>query len=311
MIRRHAQPAPPRAADESMTLINEVYRRPLDPGYAEAAARRAAGAPRRTVVGAAAVLAVALVLGLVTTTSTLALRRPAPSVLEARALLEREIDERTRQADELRRSNAALAAEIARLQSEAASTDDPELFALLQRDAVPAGVVPVAGPGLRIVLTDGEAPEGATEAEAALVRVLDIDLQILVNGLWASGAEAVAVNGERLTSTTAIRSAGAAVLVDSTAIRGPYTVDAVGDAPRMQTDLARTEAGLHLAQLRDYDIDVRMTSERLLELPGRGQVTLRSAQVPAGAGDVPRDGAAGADVGDVAVSGRNDGEGSL
>lgn len=295
-----------------MTLINEVYRRPLDPGYAEAAERRAQGGEaRRTVAAAAAVLVVAAVLGVVTTTSTLALRRPAPAVLEARALLEDEVTELTDRADGLRRSNADLAAEIAALQAQAASTDDPELFAQLQRDAVPAGVVPVQGPGLRVVLTDGQAPEGASEAEAALVRVLDVDLQILVNGLWASGAEAVAVNGERLTSTTAIRSAGAAVLVDSTAISGPYVVEAVGDAARMQTGLARSEAGTHVASLARYDIDVRMTSERLLELPGRGQVTLRSARVPGddeGDGDVP---GAGTAADDVAVSGRNDGEESL
>ena len=314
MIRRHVRSAPPRAVDESMTLINEVYRRPLDPGYAEAAAGRAGGTPRRTVLGAVAVLMIALALGLVTTTSTLALRRPAPAVLEARALLEKEIDERTRQADELRRSNAALAGEIARLQSEAASTDDPELFAQLQRDAVAAGVVPVTGPGVRVVLTDG-VPDPTAASDDASAYVLDIDLQVLVNGLWAAGAEAVAVNGERITSTTAIRSAGAAVLVDSTALSSPYTVEAIGDAVAMQTALARTSAGQHLASLSQYGIDVAMSSQRTLDLPGRGQIALRSARV-AGEDEAADDtGAApgehdvlGASRGDVAGSSRPDQE---
>lgn len=277
MSRRHAVPGPARAADESMTLINEVYRRPLDPGYQEVAARRAAGqAPRRTVRGGAALLALAVLLGAFATTSAVALRRPTPAALEARTLLEAEIRERTEHADELRRANADLSAQIAQLQGDAASTDDPELFDQLQRDAVHAGVVPVTGPGLRVVLTDGVPAEGADDGTA---RVLDHDLQVLVNGLWAAGAEAVAVNGERIASTTAIRSAGDAVLVDSTALSSPYTVEAIGDAATMQTRLARLSAGQQLASLAQYGIEVRVTAERTLEIAGRGQPTLRSARV--------------------------------
>jgi len=305
-----------------MTLINEVYRRPLDPGYLDVAARRAAGTARpRTVLGAVALLVLAVALGAFATTSAVALRRPAPAVLEARALLEAEIRERTAHVDELRRGNAALSAQIAQLQSRAASTDDPELFAQLQRDAVPAGVVPVTGPGLRVVLTDGVPVDGAARDDGSTY-VLDLDLQTLVNGLWAAGAEAVAVNGERVTSTTAIRGAGAAVLVDSTAVSSPYTVEAIGHAETMQTRLARLAAGQSLASLAQYGIDVRMSAQRTLELPGRGQITLRSAQVlgaedgPADAGAVSGAGdatASGTDVlgggsSDVAGSGRRDGE---
>ena len=54
--------------------------------------------------------------------------------------------------------------------------------------------------------------------------MLDRDLQVIVNGLWAAGAEAIAVNGQRLTACSAIRSAGEAILVDfrplSAAVRG-------------------------------------------------------------------------------------------
>ena len=318
MIRRHVVPGPARAADESMTLINEVYRRPLDPGYQEAAARRAAGtAPRRTVRGTVALLVLAVVLGAFATTSAVALRRPTPAVLEARTLLETEIRERTAHADELRRANGELSAQIAQLQGQAASTDDPELFAQLQKDAVPSGVVPVSGPGLRIVLTDGAPVNGGEEDASSLV--LDHDLQTLVNGLWAAGAEAVAVNGERVTTTTAIRSAGAAILVDSTALSGPYTVEAIGDAATMQTGLARLPAGQALAALSQYRIDVRVSAQKTLELAGRGQLMLRSAQVlgagedvthPADAGEATASGtqSLGMAWSDVAGSGRPDGE---
>ena len=291
MSPRHVEPGPARAADESMTLINVVYRSPLDPAYHDAAARRAAGtAPPRTFVRGLALLLLAVVLGAFATTSATALRRPAPAVLEARALLETEIRERTRHADELRRANGLLAAQIAQLQSEAAAADDPGLFAQLQQDAVAGGVVPVAGPGLRVVLTDAD-PAVVGPDDDGMGLVLDHDLQILVNGLWAAGAEAVTVNGERITSTTAIRSAGAAVLVDSTALSGPYTVEAIGDSATMQTRLARLGAGQHLASLAQYGIQVRMSAERELELPGRGQITLRSARVLGADGDAATTGA--------------------
>ncbi|SFJ97875.1 DUF881 domain-containing protein [Cellulomonas sp. KH9] len=312
MSRRHAEALPVREADASMTLLKEVDRRPLDPGYQEAADRRAAGtAPRRTVVSAIGLLVLAVALGMFATTSATALRRPAPAAIQARALLEAEIRERTAQADELRVLNADLSAQIAQLQGRAAATDDPELFAQLQHDAVPAGVVPVSGPGLRIVVTDGD-EEAVADDIGALV--LDVDLQILVNGLWAAGAEAVALNGERVISTTAIRSAGDAVLIDSTPLSSPYTVEAIGDAATMQTRMARQYAGQHLASLAGYGIDVQVSAQRMLELPGRGQLTLRSARVLGGDDADAGTGTAGAtsDPGptpsDVAGSGSPDGE---
>lgn len=309
MSRRHAVPAPPRAADASMTLINEVYRRPLDPEYQDVADRRAAGTlPPRSRRAAAALLVLAVLLGAFATSAAVALRRPVPAVAEARALLEAEIRESSARAEELRLANAETSAQIARLQGEAASTDDPELFAQLQRDAVAAGVVPVTGPGLRIVLTDGDPSSGGGVPDDGSELVQDNDLQVLVNGLWAAGAEAIAVNDQRLTSTTAIRSAGAAVLVDSTALSNPYTVEAIGDAATMQTRLARLSAGQHVAQLAQFGIEVRITAQRELRLAGRGQPTLRSARV---LGDDPADaavGALGTSSPDVAVSGRPDGE---
>ena len=107
---------------------------------------------------------------------------------------------------------------------------------------------PSPGRGLRLVLTD--APSDDPDVVDPSLRVQDVDLQVVVNGLWAAGAEAIAVNGQRLTAMTAIRSAGDAVLVDLVALSSPYTVEAVGDAVDMQTELARASAGQHLATLR-------------------------------------------------------------
>jgi uncharacterized protein YlxW (UPF0749 family) len=272
---------PQRTPDASMTLLTEVYRRPLDPGYAEAAARRAVGSePRRSRRSTAGLVALAIGLGLGATAATQALRQPASSVVQARELLESQIEQRSAEADAIQADITSLSGEIATLQEELLGDEGQPARDQIELDAVQAGVMPVTGRGLRLVLTD--APSDDPDDSDPLLRVQDADLQVVVNGLWAAGAEAIAVNGQRLTATTAIRSAGDAVLVDLVALSSPYTIEAVGDAVHMQTELARTRAGQQLATLRTtWGIGVQLTSESKLALPGTGLVTMYSARVPA------------------------------
>ncbi|MDM7831153.1 DUF881 domain-containing protein [Cellulomonas edaphi] len=282
MTSRHGDGHPQRRPDASMTLITEFYRRPLDPGYALAARRRAEGElPARRRAGAAGLVVLAVALGLGTAAATTALRQPV-GVSEARRVLESQITERGDEASALQEQAASLSAEIATMQSQVLGSADEPLQAALAAGAVEAGSAPAEGSGLRVVLTDGqpEDPDAANPDQ----RVQDIDLQMLVNGLWAAGAEAIAINGQRLTATTAIRSAGSAVLVDLVALSSPYTVEAIGDSVAIQTDLARSTTGQMLATLSaTYGIGVDTSSQRRLELPGAGPTTLRSARVPADA----------------------------
>ena len=60
----------------------------------------------------------------------------------------------------------------------------------------------------------------------------------MANALWAVGAEAITINGQRLTAQTAIRSAGEAVLVDFRPLSPPYVLRAVGDVDAMEPAFA-------------------------------------------------------------------------
>ena len=93
------------------------------------------------------------------------------------------------------------------------------------------------GPGAVVTLTDAPVTEG--EEGADVERVLDSDIQRAVNGLWSVGAEAIAVNGQRLTAQSAIRSAAGAILVNYRPLKPPYRVEAIGPpdlAERFQGD---------------------------------------------------------------------------
>jgi uncharacterized protein YlxW (UPF0749 family) len=276
-----------------MSLLTEVTGAPLDPGYRDAAARRAAagGARPRRGPGTLALVAVAVLLGLAVTWSVLALRAPQPSALAAREVLAGQIAERGAEVERLRERSAELTDGITVLQEQALSAADSPLLAQLQADSVLSGAVAVGGEGLRITLADAEQLPGDEDPEG---RVRDSDLQIVVNGLWASGAEAIAVNRQRLSPTTAIRTAGDAILVDVVPLVGPYTVEAVGDPQAMQTALARTDGGRLLAVLQStYGIRTQVSAQRALELPAATSATLRSARLPEGVGVLPGTGADG------------------
>jgi len=297
-----------------MTLLNEVYRRPLDPGYAEAAARRTAGGSvTRRAPRVVTLLLLAAVLGLAIAAATLALRQPPTAAIAARQLLEKQIQQRTDDVAATQARITRLSGQIQTLQGDALGSTATELARSVQSESVAAGTVAVTGPGLRVVLSDAPATDPETQDPDA--RVQDIDLQVLVNGLWAAGAEAIAINGQRLTATSAIRSAGDAVLVDMVALSSPYTVDAVGNAGRLQANLARTAAGQHIATLRTtYGIGVDTSSQRHLELPGSGQVVLQYATALGPAATptaAARRGAGASDASDVASSaGRTGGDGT-
>jgi uncharacterized protein YlxW (UPF0749 family) len=115
--------------------------------------------------------------------------------------------------------------------------------------------------------------------------VLDVDLQAVVNGLWAGGAEAVSINGQRLTATSTIRTAGAAVLVDFRPVTSPYEVAAIG--PNDLDDRfnqSPTAANLR-AVAEQYGLGLSVRAADDLTLPAATSATLRYAQPVKGPGE--------------------------
>jgi uncharacterized protein YlxW (UPF0749 family) len=284
--------------DASMTLLNEVMHRPLDPGYADAAARRAAGqAPRRGRAGTVALVALAVALGVVTTAAAVDLRAPQPGVVAARETLEQEILDRQGDAEDLTARSGELSAEIEELQGAALGAASADVLDRLQEEGAWTGAQAVEGPGVIVTLDDTGGGLASEDVDPSSL-VHDSDLQRVVNALWAGGAEAVAINDQRLTGLSAIRSAGDAVLVDLQPLVGPYRVEAVGDADELRTSLLRSGTSDFLQLLStQYGIRSSVTAQSRLDLPGRSTPTLFFAQAadPAVDSDAPETTGSGGD----------------
>ena len=274
-----------------MTLLIEVMERPLDPGYAQEAARRAAAReagtlrPRRpaTWVG---VVVLAVGLGLAVSSAAHQLRVQATGGSDARAVLERQVTDRSAAVAELSSRAEELSREITELQRSDLEAQQPGLLEQIAADALLNGTDAVQGPGLVISLTDagggllGEPQEGS--------RVKDTDIQTVVNALWEAGAEAISVDDQRLTPKSSIRNAGQAVLVNLVPLSGPtYVVRAIGDPDAMQTELARSDLAVLLQVLASqYGIRSSTVAQSRLELPGAGAQPLQHARPIGSAGRV-------------------------
>jgi uncharacterized protein YlxW (UPF0749 family) len=267
-----------------MTLLREVMERPLDPGYATAAARRAqGGAPSRRALALTLVLAV--LCGALTARSIAELRRPQPGAAEARGALQAEVRRRSAAVDAQQHELDQLRSQVAALQSRALASRGGDLAGQAQLLGQLSAEIPVSGPGLQVTLADAPTAtdtSGGTDPRAppdgSQGRVLDHDVQIVVNGLWAAGAEAIAINGQRLTARSAIRYAGQAILVDFRPLVPPYVISAIGDSSALQTRFAAGNAGAYLQALRDnYGIRAGIVSSANLELPGAGGYSTRFA----------------------------------
>lgn len=275
--------APERRPSAAGQLLRDITFNPLDPAYYEAARRRGGApdgdTPRRRLFPAP-VIAALVVLGLLVGGAVVQLRS-VPSGANSRSVLLEQVEQRNDAADALAETNIARLEEIEQLESSLLTEDQQVLVRSVERLAVPAGAVRVSGPGVRVTLDDAPVEDeelfGDSE-DAELTRVLDLDVQQVVNGLWAAGAEAVAVNGLRLTSLSAIRGAGSAILVDYRPLARPYVIEAIGDSDVLTDEVTAGNTGFYLGPLeREYGVRVSVDTLDSVTIPPSSSLTLDHA----------------------------------
>jgi uncharacterized protein YlxW (UPF0749 family) len=274
------------------SLLDAVLAETLDPAYAQAAERRSRRAaagdapsarPWRGRALVALVLAVAGLLVAVTYDEAAASARGRSQVREA---LVSEIGHESGVADDLAGQLEDLRTKATRTRDHllARSTVGQRALDRLARAEESAAAVPVTGPGLLVTLANadlkaGGDPVGGSSEPDASGRVQDGDLQLVVNALWAAGAEAVSINGQRLGATSAIRFAGEAVLVDFRPVADPYEISAIGDPERLSTKFLASSEVASLAVISEsYGLRFDFAREDELTLPAWNPPELRAAE---------------------------------
>ena len=262
----------------TMGLLPYLTAHAVDEDYAEVAARRETGTPPRSrrPVGVAGAVALAVFAVLAVTAAAQTSQDSASQERERRALID-QVKERKAAVEADRKTVAKLQAETDRLESELFRNTHDSGGVLAERSllSLRSGTSAVHGPGVEIVADD------AADAESDRNRVLDSDLQKLVNGLWRAGAEAISINGERLTNLSAIRHAGSAITVNFTSLSRPYRILAIGDPKTLPARFADTTSGQAWLDLqREVGLRFTMTKQSSLRLPAAEVPTLRYAEAP-------------------------------
>lgn len=231
---------------------------------------------RRSPKGRTATVLVCVLAGLMMTVAALA-ARGTDLRSDRGADLRDLIVTQAQRNEELRRQADALSGEV-----EALTGQQPGSSGLSEQVKVAesqAGLLAVTGPGLRVTLTD--APNDVRPAgvdDDALV-VHQQDIQAVVNALWAGGAEAMTIQGERVVSTTGIKCVGNTVVLHGIPYAPPYVIEAIGDPDLLQQGLddAR-QVQIYRQYVAAYGLGYSVDRERQLDLPAyNGTIGLRFA----------------------------------
>lgn len=223
----HASSVDPAA---SMSLLTALLANPLDAGYEHYRAEH--GSRPASVSGKIAVFVVAVALGFGSIVATSSLRAPAGDV---KSDLKSQASERTAAVETLNDEVQSLGRAIDQYsQSGSTAPSNPA------QDLMTA-TTPVSGPGITVTLTDRS---GTGKGNG---NVRDQDLAMVVNAMWAAGADAVSINGQRVGPETFVRTAGSVILVNVTPVSSPYEVAAIGDANALSVALVRGATGDYLS----------------------------------------------------------------
>jgi uncharacterized protein YlxW (UPF0749 family) len=289
------------------SLLDAVLAETLDPAYAQAAQARAARAAPDVPASTAgphrarrwrAQLLVGLTMAIAGVLAAVTYHQAAVESqgrAQVRTALVGDIQDASAVTDELASELEGLRAEVSSTREEllAASAVGQQALDELARAEQGAAAVPVSGPGLLVTLANAdpaadEDPVGGATEEDPRGRVRDGDLQLVVNALWAAGAEAVGINGQRLGPTSAIRFAGEAVLVDFRPVTNPYEISAIGDPDTLSSSfLASPEVGALALISESFDLRFEFAQEDELSLPPASTPELRSARADTPAQDSP------------------------
>ncbi|OBI78957.1 DUF881 domain-containing protein [Mycobacterium sp. E740] len=257
------------------SLLRSLLTDHLDPGYAAAAEAKAAGRKRPRWQAWTWQFAGALLLVAVFAMAVAQARATAPGVRETQQVLAESVRTAEARASAATARRDTLAADVASERRSHLEGDarGQQLLQRLDEADFAAAATRVIGPGLTITVTDPGTSANLSDVSKQRVPgsrqvILDRDLQLVVNSLWVSGAEALSVGGVRIGPNVTIRQAGGGILVDNQPISSPYVVLAIGP-PHAMKDVFDRSPGLQRLRLLEtsYGVGVTVSADEELQLP--------------------------------------------
>jgi uncharacterized protein YlxW (UPF0749 family) len=226
-------------------------------------------------VGTSTAWLVLLVFGLLVTVAAVQTSRNAASSHASRASLIHQVELRRAGLARLQRQVQVDETRVLALRTSLSglSTRRQATSAKLQRLRVRTGFGAVQGPGIQVSVNSAPGSAGTQ-----LVR--DSDLTLLTDALWVAGAEAISVNGERLTALSAFRNVGIGILVNDQPIAPPYNFKVVGNPDAMPAALLSSSVGEEWYALKStlgFRFDVH--DGGTMSLPAAAPQQLRSARI--------------------------------
>lgn len=146
--------------------------------------------------------------------------------------------------------------------------------------APPADLTALHGPSVTVTLADAPLSVKPAGVDEELLVVHQQDIQAVANALWSGGAEAMTIQGQRVTARTGIKCVGNSVVLHGTPYAPPYVITAVGDPAAMEAALESSE---YLRIYRQYVTNYRLgwsvtRAENTVLPPFRGTLDLNYAK---------------------------------
>ena len=140
------------------------------------------------------------------------------------------------EAEQAQREQERLRSEIEAAEDRVRGFQEADVGSQAVRDALAqglaaarlkTGLVGVRGPGMVLEISDSQREVPIGESPTNYIVLVD-DLRDIVTALWASDAEAISINGERLVATSSIYGVGASILVNTAFLSPPFRIEAIG-----------------------------------------------------------------------------------
>jgi uncharacterized protein YlxW (UPF0749 family) len=165
---------------------------------------------------------------------------------------------------------AALQAQVSAATRDAGQVDAAVAAAQAKVTPIlaPGGQTAVRGPGIVVVLNDASSVPAGVEVDPNQLVVHQSDLQAVVNALWAGGAEAMTIAGQRVIATSAVRCVGNTLLLNGDVYSPPFRVAAIGPYEPMQNQLNKSPGvALFKEAAGYYGLGYTVEAQNRLDLP--------------------------------------------